>query len=131
MRISDWSSDVCSSDLIGIARLDRVEQRLVRQVGIALGGLEPRIEPVSRDARAVTMAELAEHLGKLVRIFHLAERRQIECGDRLLLELPDASSEERRAGKEGVRTVRTRWSPYHKKKKQKTETDATHRNNTR
>src|SRR3546814_13615177 len=29
---------------IGIARLDRVEQRLVRQVGIALGGLEPRSE---------------------------------------------------------------------------------------
>src|SRR3546814_14023605 len=100
MRISDWSSDVCSSDLIGIARLDRVEQRLVRQVGIALGGLEPRIEPVSRDARAVTMAELAAHLGKLVRIFHLAERRPIE------------RSEERRVGKECVSQCRSRWSPY-------------------
>src|SRR3546814_11404823 len=97
LRISDWSSDVCSSDLprpratpdiaclerlggqigdlaapiilpldldrerpvierdhaIGIARLDRVEQRLVRPVGIALGGLAPRIEPVARDAGAV------------------------------------------------------------------------------
>src|SRR3546814_15291725 len=28
-------------------------------------------------------------------------------------------SEERRGGKEGVSTVRTRWSPYHKKKKKK------------
>src|SRR3546814_1197948 len=90
MRISDWSSDVCSSDLIGIARLDRVEQRLVRQVGIALGGLEPRIEPVSRDARAVSVAELAKHVGKLVRIFTFAERRQIERGASLLHELPDA-----------------------------------------
>src|SRR3546814_1341403 len=61
MRISDWSSDVCSSDL-------------------------------SRDARAVSVAELAKHLSKLVRIFHLAERRQIERGARLLLELPDAGT---------------------------------------
>src|SRR3546814_6660612 len=56
-------------------------------------GLEPRIEPVPRDARAVSVAELAKHLGKLVRIFHLAERRQIERGARLLLELPDAGTE--------------------------------------
>src|SRR3546814_17605894 len=29
MRISDWSSDVCSSDLHGIGRLDIVENRYV------------------------------------------------------------------------------------------------------
>src|SRR3546814_1453542 len=77
---------------IGIARLDRVEQRLVRQVGIALCGLEPRIEPVSRDARAVTMAELAEPLGKLVRIFHLADRRQIERSEEKTSELQSIMS---------------------------------------
>src|SRR3546814_12914791 len=38
------------------------------------------------------------------------------------LQLPSFSwvrSEERRVGKEGVRTCRYRWSPYHKKKKKK------------
>src|SRR3546814_17982647 len=30
---------------------------------------------------------------------------------------PDPRSEERRVGKEGVRTCRSRWSPYNKKKK--------------
>src|SRR3546814_15210117 len=32
------------------------------------------------------------------------------------------SSEERRVGKECVRTCRSRWSPYHEKKKKKTQT---------
>src|SRR3546814_13994619 len=33
------------------------------------------------------------------------------------------STEERRAGKEGVSTCRSRWSPYHQKKKRKNERD--------
>src|SRR3546814_13686463 len=35
----------------------------------------------------------------------------------LLRETNDGRSEERRVGKECVRTCRTRWSPYHEKKK--------------
>src|SRR3546814_5737142 len=35
MRISDWSSDVCSSDLIG-------------QVGQVPGGQDPKVEPLLR-----------------------------------------------------------------------------------
>src|SRR3546814_3200464 len=89
MRISDWSSDVCSSDLpvtlgLGIAReilvllvkLRRVAARTVADaialIGPALAGLWPL---------AATAAP--------------------------------ARSEERRVGKECVSTCRSRWSPYH------------------
>src|SRR3546814_17367765 len=111
MRISDWSSDVCSSDLFAEARdllhfigwhrqadppLDHVEHGLgrLRQVVEVLRG-EP--EPG---------AELAPHLGDLDHV----GREQRVLGDR---------SEERRGGKECVSTCRSRWSPYHKKKNNK------------
>src|SRR3546814_19965217 len=46
MRISDWSSDVCSSDLVGFVRamLDAVEAMLakeLRRVGLARRGIDP------------------------------------------------------------------------------------------
>src|SRR3546814_7157571 len=66
MRISDWSSDVCSSDL---------------DIG---------------DRRDVANARL--------RIAGFRER---------LLRRGEDRSEERRVGKECVRTCRSRWSPYH------------------
>src|SRR3546814_13413440 len=71
MRISDWSSDVCSSDL-------------------KLSG-EMRL-----DAQAIAA---------------------IPMGQRALLIPLIARSEERRVGKECVSTCRSRWSPYHEKKK--------------
>src|SRR3546814_8175272 len=85
MRISDWSSDVCSSDLqpareliaflvdhdIAIAASGREDDR--RAIGF--GGAED-VEPRARDA--------LEH-----------------------------RSEARRVGKECVSTCRYRWSPYH------------------
>src|SRR3546814_17976328 len=37
---------------------------------------------------------------------------------------PYSRSEERRVGKECVRTFRSRWSPYHEKKKQKNSINA-------
>src|SRR3546814_16201864 len=81
MRISDWSSDVCSSDL----SLRRAQQpdTFVRQVHRAEG--EPRALPVGRRGRVRARAA--------------------------------GSSEERRVGKECVSTCRSRWSPYHSKKK--------------
>src|SRR3546814_16983999 len=106
MRISDWSSDVCSSDLPirRIADTDRVA------------------------ATAVLMdAELLQHFEKC--------HGNVACGVARLGRVQaggDAldhgffaietllSSEERRVGKECVSTCRSWWSPYHKKKKHKT-----------
>src|SRR3546814_4985112 len=91
MRISDWSSDVCSSDL---CRSNPVLVPAPRFLEIAL-------EPGSRHRlRAIVSnshneCPLAQR--KLCRPEALALRR----------------SEERRVGKECVSTCRSRWSPYH------------------
>src|SRR3546814_11546573 len=89
MRISDWSSDVCSSDL-------------PEETAAAL--LAPIAADVRRGDRAVWISAF-ELRALTSRIEELLERR--DRGER---------SEERRVGKECVSTSRSRWSPYHSKK---------------
>src|SRR3546814_9041385 len=87
MRISDWSSDVCSSDL-----------RTGRFVRRRLLGPEALMAAVW----ILAAAALAMALGAAL-LWHRAgqgQRRQ-------------ARSEERRVGKECVSTCRSRWAPYH------------------
>src|SRR3546814_5283623 len=86
MRISDWSSDVCSSDLT----LQHVRYPNVFGVGDA--GSTPN---------AKTMAA-ARKQAPIVAVNALAE-----------LDAKQPRSEERRVGKECVSTCRSRWSPYH------------------
>src|SRR3546814_18121118 len=119
MRISDWSSDVCSSDLA----FDPVAQ----QFGAAV--VDPRqLAAIDRD-RLVARdgAQRIFQLGKLdegrrarqadarplfiVRMIHL-EPQAADMGDELD-EREEDRSEERRVGKECVNTCRSRWSPYH------------------
>src|SRR3546814_16618901 len=90
MRISDWSSDVCSSDLF----LERGKRF-----------------PSSRNVRANCCMPISA--------------RQIDSGTDLSAHHAEFGhkyskprrSEERRVGKECVSTCRSRWSPYHYKKK--------------
>src|SRR3546814_2631601 len=89
MRISDWSSDVCSSDLAWAALNERA-----LPLGIAVHPLEPQRDDLNTDLRRFGSAWLAENL-------------------RPQLTPVDARSEERRVGKECVSTCRSRWSPYH------------------
>src|SRR3546814_20659318 len=93
MRISDWSSDVCSSDLRRVAVRLVHENRPQLIDDIAL--LTEQIEL----ARAFAFGDLRGHA-----IGHL--QRQVEIAHR-------NRSEERRVGKECVSTCRSRWSPYH------------------
>src|SRR3546814_14562122 len=95
MRISDWSSDVCSSDL-AIA------------CGIVDGaGLGP-------NARA---ALISRGFAEMTR-FGLARGAEAET-------LAGLRSEERRVGKECLSTCSARWSPYHYKKQSHTHTSIT------
>src|SRR3712207_7808299 len=80
----DWSSDVCSSDLLELGALVLQEQALVallERLVAALEGLVVRVVHPGRHHRAHLLGELGH------------PRR----------------SEERRVGKE----CRSRWSPYH------------------
>src|SRR3546814_6836846 len=86
MRISDWSSDVCSSDL-------RIDQPVVDQVRAR------RI--ADRNPRSIK-----RELG------WVAEQCRIDGDARGEADVL-ARSEERRVGKECVSTCRSRWSPYH------------------
>src|SRR3546814_1370299 len=98
MRISDWSSDVCSSDLgHGPLRADRPHD--VEHVVDVLQVHAQAFQPVG---------DLAQHRFA----FDTAGLLEIsELGDFHAVE-PDRT-EERRVGKECVSTCRSRWSPYH------------------
>src|SRR3546814_14695576 len=99
MRISDWSSDVCSSDLLLPATLPPLRWlQLPDAYGISsIGG------------RAGLPAFLERLERALARGLKLVQLREPGWPDG-----PGATrSEERRVGKECVSTCRSRWSPYH------------------
>src|SRR3546814_13386485 len=107
MGISDWSSDVCSSDLLGEAIGDfapsheELEAIGDIRIGVAapckrrdfsrIFGDEGRIEQVRFDG---LLEDLRQQFASAV------ARLRIR-------------SEERRVGKECVSTCRSRWAPYH------------------
>src|SRR3546814_17935192 len=97
MRISDWSSDVCSSDLA-----DEGGERLAGNVGAPFETAgEPAFLAVG-DAGEVTVETFE---GSAVVQEPVRHEQHL------------ARSEERRVGKECVSTCRSRWTPYHSKKK--------------
>src|SRR3546814_13014397 len=101
MRISDWSSDVCSSDLLLRHEPrplgDALRGRLRRGDDVDLGAGQELSER-QRDVAGARGQVDAEEVGLV----------PADVGER---------SEERRVGKEGVSTGRSRWSPYHYKSK--------------
>src|SRR3546814_12656782 len=107
MRISDWSSDVCSSDLQSATGPNRRIEGRVMQGASPAAGAPMGILRCQRGSVTVEGALVAVLLGVLllgVIDFGLAFRRQSELANR---------SEERRVGKECVSTCRSRWSPDH------------------
>src|SRR3546814_12260145 len=119
MRISDWSSDVCSSDLqigqggrrynsstkAGEQRLrdpcppTRIDRRPI--------AVERRIEPAFGAELGIGMPtdvrEQASHVAQSCETGRFVGKKR--------------RSEERRVGKEGVSTCRSRWAQYDYKKK--------------
>src|SRR3546814_10271238 len=89
MRISDWSSDVCSSDLWQMARASQCP------------ALEEQYAARLHLSRRTTVAGRGARLsgGRGRQAWQLRDRRH--------------RSEERRVGKECVSTCRSRWSPFH------------------
>src|SRR3546814_20841413 len=107
MRISDWSSDVCSSDLtcragavraLAIDAARGLEQPRVAKVGEGIQvGVGDR--PDAAAVAAVTAVRTTER--------HVLEAQEANAAVAAL------RSDARRVGKECVSTCRSRCSPYH------------------
>src|SRR3546814_19339867 len=98
MRISDWSSDVCSSDLTA------------KHPGVAPCTMEHRVRVAFRNRPNARMGR-----GLVRPALHWRARLPdvpVEEAQQSPVEL-DPRSEERRVGKECVSTCRSRWSTYH------------------
>src|SRR3546814_12139020 len=102
MRISDWSSDVCSSDLM-LRQIDEAREGQ-RHAERALAKAQRRHEEQQTELTELRL-RYREQLQKLEQ-----QRTQIET---LTTERQTLRSEERRVGKECVSTCRSRWSPDH------------------
>src|SRR3546814_16146080 len=116
VRISDWSSDVCSSDLIEGAEYLALQRGYIGIVVInRYRALENVVKIILCDAPDRILLALA---GSCVGHEH-ARRQPDEVGAGLNVE--PFSSEERRVGKECVSTCSSGWSRDTYKKKKQTE----------
>src|SRR3546814_13076353 len=98
MRISDWSSDVCSSDLPPY-----------EHVGLDQAGGDRTCQPIDIDVRGTVLArgEPARFQCQLLEQFIVNAQAWFEH------KIDAVRSEERRVGKGCVSTCRSRWSRYH------------------
>src|SRR3546814_18777158 len=102
MRISDWSSDVCSSDLC--RRVSHLQHSsCIRRNESAICDSRQAMQPV-------VIAAVTQRRDDAASYAPSAEIRQ-SCRPTV------PRSEERRVGKECLSTCRSRWYPYHYKKK--------------
>src|SRR3546814_14206042 len=111
MRISDWSSDVCSSDLCG-----PLSRRLgIRGIQVSLCGKSTFLTTPSTMGAPLLYVSKRQHRTSC----------SWETPGRRTSRKPSKGvrSEERRVGKECVSTCRSRWSPYHYKKKKTKHTE--------
>src|SRR3546814_19503484 len=126
MRISDWSSDVCSSDLL-YGFCTGVKRSLVRRPRPRLhqcpapadrrcaGATHPRPSRSrapgywARGARRLRPSQDRTSRPRLSAAKHISKERKTR-------------SDERREGKEGLSKCRSRWWPYNEKKKITTKT---------
>src|SRR3546814_12515818 len=108
MRISDWSSDVCSSDLLGA-----IQAFALLSLRKLLGGIADIWSEKHDDIWSYceeTIDDSSLYLLDRFAIDSILDEYEVIC----------TRSEERRVGKECVSTCRSRWSPYsYKKKKHK------------
>src|SRR3546814_12778777 len=102
MRISDWSSDVCSSDL-GTSLWWHVQSRNKRSVTLDLKAAEGQ----------GIVRQLVAEADILVENFRPGTLAEWGLGWDELSKLNPRRSEERCVGKGCVGTFRYRWAPYH------------------
>src|SRR3546814_20809647 len=102
MRISDWSSDVCSSDLhvrLHFALKNLTFDGQIKQAMTGDDGSNAMCSVHKKCARCCTCA-------------HRLDRGLKDVGQMSVIRVKVERSDERRVGKECVSTCRSRWWPY-------------------
>src|SRR3546814_3068970 len=98
MRISDWSSDVCSSDLTTSVEGDRMDKTLYIHIGTGKTGTTAIQDFLSVNNERLERTLSLRYIQSVLR----SGNHHAACLNR---------SEERRVGKEWVSRCRSRWSP--------------------
>src|SRR3546814_11298162 len=125
MRISDWSSDVCSSDLSGKTTVTLGLLRAFSRLGIRVQPfksgpdyIDPAFQQAASRRPSFNLDSWAMSAPQMGAIAGRADAELIVAeGVMGLFDGAPARSEERRVGKECVSTCRSRWSPYNSKNK--------------
>src|SRR3546814_14164650 len=117
MRISDWSSDVCSSDLLsgmtGAAATEAAEFFDIYKMNVVN---IPTNRPIARiDDEDEFYKNITDKFGAIAKTIREANERgqPVLVGTVSIEKSVLLRSEERRVGNECVSTCRSRWSPYH------------------
>src|SRR3546814_8601959 len=114
MRISDWSSDVCSSDLcFPLVHRLRHPVQVFDAAGLALFAVLGTQKALLFDINPLAAAMLGIMSGiggGMLRDVLLAQVPQVLKAE--VYAVAALRSEERRVGKECVSTCRSGWSPY-------------------
>src|SRR3546814_11782065 len=132
MRISDWSSDVCSSDLASAADLEAAQVAIVGEVArtyFDLRGLQERLRVARENAdnqrETLRLVDARLDAGRGTGFDTARARAQLETTSPRIPSLAAqvafdmhrlASSAEPRGGKACVSPFRSRWAPAPKKK---------------
>src|SRR3546814_18074126 len=111
MRISDWSSDVCSSDLFVDGSRAEIENYAHFPFRFASSDQSEAIDLTRAERRAKSFHGSAfDQFTPALEGDPADQLRHCRFG---ISKRPVLRSEERRVGKECVSTCRSRWSPSH------------------
>src|SRR3546814_19363865 len=112
MRMSDWSSDVCSSDLAAMAS-GAVDDKILIHMDAMIGSMTHKERDKPALINAKRKIRIAKGSGTTVQEVNKLLTMHLERSNAM------KRSEERSEGKECDSTCRSRWSPEQYKKKQK------------
>src|SRR3546814_21201598 len=116
MRISDWSSDVCSSDLKVSLLLNaapsfqKPKSVLVAAMPAIEADLPPRLRSIQEEPICASRQAVVLPVDGAPLVYSTSYARKMAIR---VTSAAGKRSEERRVGKECVSTCRSRWAPYH------------------